>query len=122
MFLRAKPESGSCPFFLVFTRTQTVREVMDCCLCAPEEENEARLGEHEHYACLTCAGSMYREQEAGAWNREPPTVTDGFRSRWVVHRVTAGQSRLAEGEKAESWRTELSTHKRVIRGRTRSHR
>ena len=55
-----------------------------------------------------------REQEAGAWNREPPTVTDGFRSHWVVHRVTAGQSRLAEGEKAESRRTELSTHKRVI--------
>ena len=45
MFLRAKPESGSCPFFLVFTRTPTVREVMNHCLCAPEEENEARLGE-----------------------------------------------------------------------------
>ena len=82
MFLRAKHESGSHPFFLVFTRTKTVREVMNCCLCAPEEENEARLGEREHYACLTCAGSTYREQGAGAWNREPPTFTDSFRSHW----------------------------------------
>lgn len=91
MFLRAKPGGGSYPFILVFTRTQTnCQGGVGLLSLAPEEENEGRLGECEHYACLTCAGSTYREQGAGMWNREPPIFTDGFRSPWAVHRVPAG--------------------------------
>lgn len=53
---------------------------------------------------------------AGAWNREPPTFTDGFKSHWQSIGSLQVKAGWLRGEKAESWRTELSTHKRVIRG------